>query len=69
MIKVTTKGKNPIILTPKVFKKMLCLPSADKPLKVVEADAFLASQADDSNILSESFLLSAKMLSELSKLI
>jgi hypothetical protein len=43
MIKVTTKGKNPVLLTPKVFNKILRLPSADKPLKVAEVDAFLDS--------------------------
>ena len=43
MIKVTTKGKNLILLTPKVFNKILCLPSTDKPLKVAEVDVFLDS--------------------------
>ena len=43
MIKVTTKGKNPVLLTPKVFNKILCLPSTDKPLKVVEVYMFLDS--------------------------
>jgi hypothetical protein len=43
MIKVTTKRKNPVLLITKVFKKMICLPNANKPLKAAEEDTFLAS--------------------------
>jgi hypothetical protein len=61
IIKVTTKEKNPVILTPKLFKKMFHLPSANKPLKLVHEDTFLASQEDDSNILREFLLPSTNM--------
>jgi hypothetical protein len=66
MIKVTTKGKNPVLLTPKVFNKMLCLPTTNKPFKLAEADTFLASQAGGANILREFLLPSANMSSDLS---
>jgi hypothetical protein len=66
MIKVTTKGKNPVLLTPKVFNKMLHLPTANKPLKVAEEDTFLASQVGGANILREFLLPSANMSTDLS---
>jgi hypothetical protein len=66
MIKVTIKGKNPFILTPKVFKKMLHIPFSDKSLKRVEEDAFLSSQVGSSNILREFLLLYGNRLTNLS---
>jgi hypothetical protein len=38
MIQVTTKAKNPIILNPKVLKKIIHLPSTNKILKLTDAD-------------------------------
>jgi hypothetical protein len=69
MIKVTTKEKNPIMLTPKVFKKMLCLPSTNKTLKLVDADTFLDSQAGGSNVLRDFLLPSANMSTTFQQLI
>jgi hypothetical protein len=43
MIKVITKTKNPMVLTPKMFNKMLPLPCANKYFWLVDANAFLAS--------------------------
>jgi hypothetical protein len=53
MIKVTTKTKNLVVLTPKMFNKMLCLPSANKTLHLADANNFLASQAGGSNVLKD----------------
>jgi hypothetical protein len=66
MIKVTTKTKNPVVLTLKMFNKMLCLPSANKTLQLVDADAFLASQAGGSNVLRDFLLPSANIPTDLS---
>jgi hypothetical protein len=65
MINLTAKGKNPVLLTSKVFNKMLHLPTSNKSFKLVEADTFLASQAGGANILREFLLLSTNMLSDL----
>jgi len=45
------KGKNAVLLTPKVFNKMLHLPTTNKPLKFAEEDMFLVSQENGANIL------------------
>jgi len=66
MIKFKPKMKNLVVFTPKVLKKILCLPSANKPLKVSHANAFLDSQAGSSNILREFMLSSTNMPTNLS---
>ena len=66
MIKVTIKGKNPVLLTLKVFNKMICLPTTNKPFNIEEVDTFLAFQAGGANILGEFVLPSANVSSDLS---
>jgi len=43
MIKIVAKGRNPILFTPKVFKKILQLPTTNKYLRFSEDDSFLES--------------------------
>jgi hypothetical protein len=66
-MKVTTKGQNPMFLTPKLFNKILCLPSANKPLKLLESDTFLSSQVGSANILREFIISYASMPTNLSR--
>jgi hypothetical protein len=68
IIKLTTKGKNPVQQNPKAFNIILRLPIANKHFKIVEAYMFLASQAEGVNILGEFLLLSTNMPRELSTL-
>jgi hypothetical protein len=65
-IQVATEGKNLVVLTPKVFRRMLFLPSANKSLKLSEANAFLDSQGGGSNVLKDFLILSTKMPNDLS---
>ena len=55
MIKVTTKSNNQVVITLKVFKKILRLPSGNKILHLVDAETFLNSQACNSTILRDFF--------------
>jgi hypothetical protein len=66
MIKVTMKTKNPMVLTPKMFNKMLHLSSANKTLQLADADVFLASQEGGSNVLRDLLLSSTNMCTNLS---
>jgi len=66
MIKVTTKKKKPIVLAPKMFNKMICLPHENKTLHLAYVDAFLASQAGSSNFLEEFLLPSTNIPTNLS---
>jgi hypothetical protein len=59
---------SPASLTPKVFKKLLHIPTADKPLNLAEADMFLTSQEGGANIFREFILSSPNMLRNVQKL-
>jgi hypothetical protein len=66
MIQVEKKERIQSSLTPKVFKKMLCLPSANKILKLPDVDTFLDSQVGGSNVLKDFLIPSTNMSSDLS---
>lgn len=55
MIKVTTKSNNQVVITLKVFKKILRLPPGNKILNLVDAETFLNSQACSSTVLRDFF--------------
>jgi hypothetical protein len=53
MIKVVVEGRNLILLMPKVFKKMLQLPTPNKSLRISDTDYFLYSQGSGVNLLKD----------------
>jgi hypothetical protein len=66
MIKLIIKTKNLVVLTPRMFNKMVHLPSANKTLKLADVDAFLASQVGCSNVLKDFMLPYANIPTDLS---
>jgi hypothetical protein len=61
LILVLVEGKNPILLTPNIFRRMLRFPTLNKFLQLSEDDSFLDSQGDGANLLKDFLALSTTM--------
>jgi hypothetical protein len=66
MIKVIEKTKNQIVLTPRMFSKLLCLPSTNKTLQLSDGYSFMSSQVGGSKVFKYFFLPSENIPTNLS---
>jgi hypothetical protein len=67
-MQVAREGNNMGVLTPKLLRRMLFLPSTNNILKLLHANVFLYFQASSSNVLKDFVILFSKMPNNLSSI-
>jgi hypothetical protein len=65
-IRVVVEGKNHVPLTPKIFKRMLRLPTSNKSLRLPDTDSFMDSQGGGINLLKDFMVPSTEVPVDLS---